>query len=117
MSPMCPVCTENKWWARQDSNLGPTDYESAALTAELRARTYIIIYRVLFTRRSGRAAIVWDPALRRHLGHSLPFLLLRRSYRLRPVPRTDSFRFHADVYTGRSIARRAYKEIRAFRAR
>ena|SRR5438132_13704418 len=25
------------WWARQDSNLGPTDYESAALTAELRA--------------------------------------------------------------------------------
>src|SRR4026209_1130739 len=26
-------------WARQDSNLGPTDYEPAALTAELRART------------------------------------------------------------------------------
>ena len=26
-----------KWWARQDLNLGPTDYESAALTAELRA--------------------------------------------------------------------------------
>ena len=25
-------------WARQDSNLGPTDYESAALTAELQAR-------------------------------------------------------------------------------
>src|SRR5215467_6809200 len=25
-------------WARQDSNLGPTDYEPAALTAELRAR-------------------------------------------------------------------------------
>src|SRR6185503_15765095 len=24
-------------WARQDSNLGPTDYEPAALTAELRA--------------------------------------------------------------------------------
>jgi hypothetical protein len=24
-------------WARPDSNLGPTDYESAALTAELRA--------------------------------------------------------------------------------
>src|SRR5262245_54087941 len=24
-------------WARQDSNLGPTDYESAALTAELQA--------------------------------------------------------------------------------
>src|SRR5258705_4199569 len=26
-------------WALQDLNLGPTDYESAALTAELRART------------------------------------------------------------------------------
>jgi hypothetical protein len=25
------------FWARQDSNLGPTDYESAALTAELQA--------------------------------------------------------------------------------
>jgi hypothetical protein len=29
---------ENGWWARQDSNLGPMDYESTALTAELRAR-------------------------------------------------------------------------------
>ncbi len=25
------------WWARKDLNLGPTDYESDALTAELRA--------------------------------------------------------------------------------
>ena len=24
---------ERLWWARQDSNLGPTDYESAALTS------------------------------------------------------------------------------------
>ena len=23
---------EKKWWAQQDSNLRPTDYESAALT-------------------------------------------------------------------------------------
>ena len=30
------------WWARQDLNLGPTDYESAALTAELQARTFVI---------------------------------------------------------------------------
>ena len=30
---------KTKWWARQDLNLGPTDYESAALTAELRARS------------------------------------------------------------------------------
>src|SRR3990172_9204476 len=28
----------DSWWAHQDSNLGPTDYESAALTAELWAR-------------------------------------------------------------------------------
>ena len=26
------------WWARSDSNRGPRDYESPALTAELRAR-------------------------------------------------------------------------------
>jgi hypothetical protein len=29
---------ENGIWARQDSNLGPRDYESPALTAELQAR-------------------------------------------------------------------------------
>ena len=29
---------ENEIWARQDSNLGPRDYESPALTAELQAR-------------------------------------------------------------------------------
>src|SRR5579864_7731017 len=29
---------ELNWWARQDLNLGPMDYESTALTAELRAR-------------------------------------------------------------------------------
>ncbi len=28
------------WWALQDLNLRPTDYESAALTAELRARSF-----------------------------------------------------------------------------
>jgi hypothetical protein len=28
---------ETKGWARQDSNLGPRDYESPALTAELQA--------------------------------------------------------------------------------
>ena len=29
------------WWARKDLNLGPMDYESTALTAELRARSFI----------------------------------------------------------------------------
>ena len=32
------------WWARQDLNLGPTDYESAALTAELQARIITRLY-------------------------------------------------------------------------
>lgn len=31
--PMRPGWTEIFWWARQDLNLGPTDYESAALTS------------------------------------------------------------------------------------
>jgi hypothetical protein len=29
--------TREGWWARKDLNLEPTDYESAALTVELRA--------------------------------------------------------------------------------
>src|SRR3990172_1342700 len=32
----------DSWWAHQDSNLGPTDYESAALTAELWAPHRVI---------------------------------------------------------------------------
>src|SRR5208283_3814441 len=44
--PMCPGWTVRNWWARQDLNLGPTDYESAALTAELRApRLLNILHR------------------------------------------------------------------------
>jgi hypothetical protein len=31
------IQTEEKWWARSDLNRGPNDYESSALTAELRA--------------------------------------------------------------------------------
>jgi hypothetical protein len=30
--------SKSEGWARQDSNLGPRDYESPALTAELQAR-------------------------------------------------------------------------------
>ena len=29
------------WWARKDLNLGPMDYESTALTAELRALQWV----------------------------------------------------------------------------
>ncbi len=35
------MCARSPWWARQDSNLGPTDYESIALTAELRALVHL----------------------------------------------------------------------------
>ena len=31
------------WWARQDSNLGPIDYEPTALTAELRALPFYTV--------------------------------------------------------------------------
>src|ERR1700730_18844709 len=37
-APNCNLESEISW-ARQDSNLGPRDYESPALTAELQART------------------------------------------------------------------------------
>ena len=35
---------QENWWARQDLNLGPTDYESAALTAELQALRFTTYY-------------------------------------------------------------------------
>ena len=42
MQKMQEAVLTQKWWARQDLNLGPTDYESAALTAELRAPCHAI---------------------------------------------------------------------------
>ena len=38
------------WWALQDLNLQPTDYESAALTIELRAQTVYLLYFIALTR-------------------------------------------------------------------
>ena len=38
--PAEPAISQEIWWALQDLNLQPTDYESAALTIELRARAY-----------------------------------------------------------------------------
>ena len=41
------------WWALQDLNLGPIDYESTALTAELRARKGLLaIPRLRFYRQA-----------------------------------------------------------------
>ena len=37
--PCVRIEQSDGWWALQDLNLRPTDYESAALTTELRART------------------------------------------------------------------------------
>ena len=50
------------WWARQDLNLGPTDYESAALTAELRALSRLNILH--------RKELVDAPRFRRNLSFS-----------------------------------------------
>src|SRR5581483_1501322 len=44
------------WWARQDLNLGPMDYESTALTAELRARALSILHARLRFSAEGCAA-------------------------------------------------------------
>lgn len=33
----------NEWWARSDLNRGPSDYESPALTAELRAQAAVMV--------------------------------------------------------------------------
>ena len=42
-------CAPSGGWARQDSNLGPRDYESPALTAELQAHiTYGCFLRSMF---------------------------------------------------------------------
>jgi hypothetical protein len=38
--------TDLKWWARQDLNLEPADYEPDALTVELRAP--MLLYRILY---------------------------------------------------------------------
>ncbi len=48
-------CSRTSTWAQQDSNLRPTDYESAALTAELWAR---------WRRRSGRRSLYRNRAVR-----------------------------------------------------
>ncbi len=47
------------WWARKDLNLGPMDYESTALTAELRARFHLnsTILQHLIRRNSAIGAL------------------------------------------------------------
>ena len=48
------------WWALQDSNLQPTDYESAALTIELRARWVLFSVSALpgFCRHRRSGAVI-----------------------------------------------------------
>ena len=44
---MQPLAGRENWWALQDSNLQPRDYESPALTIELRARGAGEEYQIL----------------------------------------------------------------------
>src|SRR5713101_3118892 len=48
-----------QWWALKDLNLRPTDYESAALTAELRARIVFSPYECIM-KSFGRCALARD---------------------------------------------------------
>src|SRR2546425_4245718 len=66
------------WWALQDLNLGPTDYESAALTAELRARATAILLDAIY--QADRSTLRALPKPRR-LRPSL-LRLFRPRYRL-----------------------------------
>ena len=68
--------TEKNWWARQDSNLGPTDYESAALTAELRARCLMILQRK--SNREGTAVGVEAPRDACYGQQDLPLISAKR---------------------------------------
>jgi hypothetical protein len=44
------ICVK-AWWARRDLNPQPKDYESSALTVELRARLLLSVYRSLLVYR------------------------------------------------------------------
>ena len=46
-------CARSKGWARQDSNLGPRDYESPALTAELQA--HLCLFEIITTKTKIRS--------------------------------------------------------------
>src|SRR5437879_11510673 len=68
------------WWALQDLNLGPTDYESAALTSELRAR--IRLQNIECKVQNGRGKILLSAFCILHLQQSvspqLSQLIMRR---------------------------------------
>jgi hypothetical protein len=64
-------------WARQDSNLGPTDYESAALTAELRAPR---------PRERSRAPSRRPPSLSRLIRGQARYISARRETRRQNTP-------------------------------
>src|SRR5207237_3291796 len=63
------------WWAHQDSNLEPADYEPAALTVELWAPT--ILRRPSFEVRAKFARPRRMPELATRLGFDLPDALAR----------------------------------------
>src|SRR5260370_29045912 len=67
-----PLSLLQCWWARQDLNLGPTDYAAAALTAELRAPRMVTFrfYNVLSLLR-GRFEILQNGNCSRRVIHFL----------------------------------------------
>ena len=52
----------HRWWAHQDLNLEPTDYESAALTVELWAR-YLYFELLAVSLRTDREGFFTDVSL------------------------------------------------------
>jgi hypothetical protein len=80
-----PGRSQRNWWALQDLNLGPMDYESTALTAELRAPKSL--------RASGiRILTVLRGSEEKRGGYSLLFLLLGISLK------SDSLAAFAFIY-------------------
>ena len=98
-------------WARQDSNLGPRDYESPALTAELQARLFAADYRIS---KSDQSEITGcqSAKISRLIIKSAPSFRPRRRFRLPVVIRSElitvnrgalSFWFRRSIYPGYGV--------------
>ena len=69
-------CLASTWWAHQDLNLEPTDYESAALTVELWARAFEL-YRLEAPGREPRFTVGVFAGAQGIPGQKLAELVLR----------------------------------------
>ena len=87
------------WWALKDLNLRPTDYESAALTAELRAlvhaiRALFIVVHVAWRRLRGRSGAGRAPGFGKRLTAQLSYRQGERQWA------KDAFRGHNRLCIG-----------------